>query len=131
MREIAEADNTIKSILGESVINGIWKPPKHMQIKNVLGSTVIDFTDARLSPGITEIDMMCVLGSIEMIVPKNIRIKMQCSAILGESRNRSPQPDTENVPVVVLKGYVILGELNVHPKKESILKKILKKFGLD
>lgn len=123
----------ITSVLGSTTQKGLWKPPKNLDVLVVLGEATIDFTQASFPPGITEIKMTCVLGSVTMIVPQGVTVDAQCISVLGEVNNKSFQIQNErkNNPILRIRGNVVLGELGIRPPKEKLIKRILKKLGLD
>ena len=127
---ITESESKILTVLGDIKRKGIWKSPKKMKVKTILGETTLDFTKAILSEKITNIDISCVLGEVKIIVPKEIMIDAHCKAILGSFTDKSKNCLNPNAPILKIRGYTCLGSVEIRPPKVNILKQILKKFGL-
>jgi hypothetical protein len=103
---------TFYAVLGSTAQRGPWEPPKTMRAVSVLGSILIDFRDADLPLGVTEVDCRVFLGSVDIVVPSDVDVELTGSVILGSvevqsgqgRRNRlrrarerpvGPQPDPE------------------------------------
>ena len=127
---IKEKDSII-SILGGIERKGMWKPAKKMDVITVLGGTTLDFTKAVFPPGIIEINMFCVMGGVDIIVPHGVNVNNQCIAILGGSDDRSVQGENENGPTLRITGSVVMGGLDIKTPKEGLMTRILKKLGID
>ncbi|MBN1412129.1 MAG: DUF1707 domain-containing protein [Spirochaetales bacterium] len=128
---IPESESRIVNVLGEVKRQGVWKPPKDMKVKTTLGETSLDFTKAILSDGITDIEIKCVLGEVTIIVPEGVEVDGHCKVILGSFNDKSKNCENPDAPVLRIRGYTCLGSIEVRPPKVRILKRILKKFGLD
>ena len=74
---------TVYSVLGSTTRRGPWEPPETMRAVSVLGSTVLDYRDADLPLGVTEVDCAVFLGSVEIIVPSDVDVELTGSVFLG------------------------------------------------
>lgn len=76
-------------------------------------SSVIDLHNADFD-GVAVLDVFCIFGSVELIIPNNWCVKNEATALLGavedSRRNRSM---VESNKVLVIKGTVIMGSLEV------------------
>lgn len=54
-----------------------------MRTVSVLGSIVLDYRDADLPLGVTEVDCAVFLGSVEIIVPSDVDVELTGSIFLG------------------------------------------------
>jgi hypothetical protein len=80
---------TVYSVLGSTARRGPWRPPETMRTVIVLGSIVLDYRDADLPLGVTEVDCQVFLGSVEIIVPSDVDVELTGSVILGSVETRS------------------------------------------
>jgi hypothetical protein len=93
---------------------GPWTPSRHVWVVNMLGAAVMDFREARLPPGITELTVFCIMGDVEVIVPFDLQVEFgglgliggfDCEATVGVSN-----PDA---PVLRINGVSCLGGVSV------------------
>lgn len=90
-----EDDPTVYSVLRSISRLGPWEPPETMQLVSVMGSIVLDYREAELPLGVTELECQVYAGSIEIIVPPDVDVELTGSVVLGSvetkgSRHRSP-----------------------------------------
>jgi len=78
-----EDDETVYSVLRTVSRLGPWEPPETMRLVSVLGSIVLDYGEADLPLGVTEVECEVYLGSIEIIVPPDVDVELTGSVVLG------------------------------------------------
>jgi hypothetical protein len=74
---------TLYSVLQSSTRSGPWVPPEIMRVVSVLGSVVLDYREADLPPGVTELDCQVYLGNVEIVVPPDVDVELTGSVLLG------------------------------------------------
>jgi hypothetical protein len=86
---------TLYSVLQRSSRRGPWRPPETMRLVSVLGSIVLDYREADLPLGVTALDCQVVLGSVEIIVPRDVDLELTGSVLLGsvETRDEADELD--------------------------------------
>jgi hypothetical protein len=73
----------VVAIMGGSNRRGRWTPARKNYAVAVMGGTELDFREAVLSPGVTEVHCYTVWGGIEIIVPPGINVESHGLALLG------------------------------------------------
>ncbi|WP_053203441.1 DUF1707 SHOCT-like domain-containing protein [Jiangella muralis] len=115
----------ITSVLSNEKREGRWEVPARMDVTSILGEVVLDFTEAVVRTPEVEIQTSIVLGSLTMIVPEGIDVRLdEGTNILGERKMKLREPVTPGAPVYRVRGFVLLGEVTVRPprdKRRSIL----------
>lgn len=89
LAERYEHAETVYSVLGSTARRGPWKPPETMRTVSVLGSIVLDYRDADLPLGVTEVDCQVFLGSVEIVVPSDVDVELTGSVFLGSVETKS------------------------------------------
>ena len=89
LAERYEHAETVYSVLGSTARGGRWEPPEAMRTVSVLGHIVLDYREADLPLGVTEVDCQVFLGSIEIIVPSDVDVELTGSVFLGSVETRS------------------------------------------
>jgi hypothetical protein len=84
-----EPAETAYSVLGSTARRGPWEPPERMRAIAVLGSTVLDYREADLPLGVTEVDCAVFLGTVEIVVPTDVDVEVTGSIILGSVETKS------------------------------------------
>ena len=101
--------------LGGVERKGRWIPARQNFAVALLGGVVLDFREALLPPGETEVWVFTVMGGAEIIVPPGLAVESDGVAILGgfehlEDAVVSPDPDA---PVLHIRGLAIMGGVDV------------------
>jgi len=112
--------NVMVAALGGVERKGRWIPARQNYLFAVMGGMVLDFREALLPPGDTEVWVFTVMGGAEIIVPPGLAVETDGVAILGgfehaEDANLSTDPDA---PSLRVRGVALMGGVEVkirHP----------------
>lgn len=110
-------DDKIVSILGNGVREGEWLVPKRIKVIDVLGSSKLDFTDAIFQHQHIEIEIMTVLGSVDIYVPESVNVTVKMFNIIGSAENSAPSMAGRQAPHITVTGFSLLGSLDVKVKR--------------
>lgn len=101
--------------LGGVERKGRWIPARQNYAVSVMGGLTLDFREALLPPGETEVWIFALMGGAEIIVPPGLTVESDGVAIMGgfahqENAVISPDP---NAPILRLRGLCIMGGVDV------------------
>jgi hypothetical protein len=101
--------------LGGVERKGRWIPARQNYAVSVMGGVKLDFREALLPPGETEVWVFTTMGGVEIIVPPGLGVESNGIAILGSFEHRedivmSPDPDA---PFLRIKGLCVMGGVEV------------------
>ena len=65
----------LKNTMGTTVRKGTWVVPPELVVRNVLGSTDLDFTQATMPPSVV-IELDVSLGSVKLVVPDGASVNI-------------------------------------------------------
>ncbi len=103
------------SLLGGTNRAGRWIPARKTFALGVLGGTTLDFREALLGPGITDLSVLALLSGVEIIVPPEMTVEVDGMALIGGFTHETDEPLRSNpdLPTLRVRGLVVLGNVNV------------------
>jgi hypothetical protein len=115
---------TIFAVLGNTTRAGPWQPAERLLVISALGSVILDFRRADLPPGVTEIEVWSLLGSVEIHVSADLEAELDGFALLGSVEQRAAKGGRVRTRVKRLLGLDDpLAEVDdeIHPDDEPFL----------
>jgi hypothetical protein len=106
---------TLVAVMGGVERKGVWVPARRNQIFALMGGVGLDFREAKLGPGVTEVTVVCFMGGAEIIVPPDLVVEADGVAIMGgfEHRSANPQAVPPGTPVLKVNGFVMMGGVEI------------------
>ena len=109
------AHSVIVGIMGGGSRRGTWIPARRNWAVGLMGGCELDFRDAQLGPGVTEVRVLALMGGIEIIAPPDVQVESSGIGIMGgfdiSSHYRAPiHPDA---PIIRITGLAIMGAASV------------------
>jgi hypothetical protein len=122
----APEEGRIFSFMGQTRRRGVWQPPKLLTLISIMSETTLDFTQAMLSPGVTEVEVKGLMTQIKVIVPPGVRVVTQPSAFMAEVSDdpHDPPPVGSGAPVIRITGFVMMAELKVTVRRRELPEEI-------
>ncbi len=118
----------IMAFMGGAERKGSWLCPRELKVYALMGGAELDLREARFAPGITEIDVTVVMGGVQIIVPRGVRVETMGGAFMGgfsaDAGDASALDPAQ--PVLRVTGLAIMGGVDVSVKKPS--RKALSRF---
>jgi hypothetical protein len=101
----------VTAMFGGVERHGTWTLPRRVEALALFGGMVLDFRDAVLSAGLTEIHVSAVMGGIQIIVPPSLSVEISGTAIMGgfDHVDRVPQVLDPRRPVLRIHGFAFMG----------------------
>jgi hypothetical protein len=110
----------IVAIMGGSARKGRWSPARKNYSIAVMGGSELDFREAVMGPGVTELRVFTVCGGVEIIVPPGLNVESHGIAIMGgfEHTGDDYHSADPHAPTLKITGVAIMGGVEVtvrHP----------------
>ncbi len=114
-----DGDFTDITLFSSRGLDGRSLVEKRRSLFTLFGSTVITVKDGELPAGETVVDAVSLFGSVVIHVPKNVSVRMEANAILGDASVRGGRHVVQQVgcPCLVVRGAAFLGEIMVQVGK--------------
>ncbi|HET9625613.1 MAG TPA: DUF1707 domain-containing protein [Kofleriaceae bacterium] len=109
------AKKKLNVIMSSVERRGRWSVPKHMVLRSMWGHVELDFRDASLGPGVTEIEVLAVMANVEVVLPPNLAIDVDVSTFAGNvtERHRVPPEADPARPMIRITGKVVFGNVEI------------------
>ncbi|WP_030774602.1 DUF1707 SHOCT-like domain-containing protein [Streptomyces sp. NRRL F-2664] len=127
---VGPAAETLVAVCSSSSRKGRWRPGAHTRAVSVMGDITIDLTQAVFEQQVTEINVTCVLGNVEVLVPENVTLRGYGSGVLGnfEVRGEGRGQTDPQAPVVIVRGFALLGNIEARPRMGARLVDLARKL---
>ena len=114
---VRETDRIV-AIMGGTTRKGGWTPPRVLKVTSMMGGVVLDFREARLAAGITEVRVTTIMGGLHVIVPPGLSVEVSGTAIMGgfDHVDRAPAAPEPDRPALHIHGLAIMGGVHVETR---------------
>lgn len=113
-------EDTMLAVLSGVERRGVWNPARYNKVLAFMGGVDIDFTRAKLPPGVTEIDIFCLMGGVEIVVPEGVNVEMEGIPFMGGFEDNVGHNGDEHSPTVRVRGFALMGGVEIkHPKRKK------------
>jgi hypothetical protein len=111
-----EIDRT-RSIMGESVRRGFWRPAADGRVLTVMGETTIDLTEADLSRPVTHLRVVTIMGQTNIEVPDDVNLYVTKTTIMAQNDIDAPDEPLAGAPELHVKLVSIMGEARIRCRR--------------
>lgn len=113
--ERLEKRSTVISVMGGNARKGRWIPSRQINCVAFWGGVELDFREALMGPGTTEVNVFAVMGGVEILVPPGLYVESAGLAVMGGFENREDHPmDPEpDAPILKVRGFALMGAVKV------------------
>lgn len=106
------------SVMGGVDRRGHWQPAQKTYCYSFMGGASLDFREAVMPPGETEVTIIAIMGGAEIIVPPGMRVDCDGIAIMGgfDHREEIGHADPQ-APVLKINGFALMGGVEITVRK--------------
>ncbi|HSG48741.1 MAG TPA: LiaF domain-containing protein, partial [Longimicrobiales bacterium] len=102
------------AVMGGATRKGRWAPARRNFAFAVMGGTELDFREAVLPPGVTEVQVFTVMGGVEIIVPPGVNVESHGIGIMGGFDHRGGEGSyDQDAPTLRITGLALMGGVDI------------------
>ena len=103
------------AVMGGTGRKGRWTPARNNFVISVMGGAELDFREAVLPPGVTEVQIYTVWGEVEIIVPPDLHVESHGFALLGgfEHAAEDAVAPGAGAPTLRITGFAVMGGVDI------------------
>ena len=114
--EIKDYDVTL-ALLSGATRKGLWYPPKRMKVVAIMGGVDLDYSQAQIPPGISNIDIFALMGGVNIFVPEGVNVEVTGIPIMGGIDNRAASSGKLGAPTIKVNAITLMGGLDIKVKR--------------
>src|SRR5439155_9804319 len=103
------------AVLSHTRRDADWILPRLFRVFTFWGNVELDLTHVLLGAGTSEIEIRCIMGSVEIIAPPDLRVESEVDAFLGSAEVKRDIASTgsPDAPLVRITGSTVLGSIEI------------------
>ena len=127
----------VVSFLSSNERKGRWEMPRQFRALAVLGNVELDLRDAEIGYGLSVVEAVAVMGSIDLIIPPHVTVECDGDSLLGtftlKYEGKASPSLASRERVIRVTGTAYLGAVTVKVKgpDERMLDRLARTFGMD
>jgi hypothetical protein len=111
-QDVPETD-FVFALMSGATRDGYWEPSDSINAVSIMGGVVLDFRDAAVLEGTTEVNCFALMGGVKVIVPPDMRVSVRGFGLMGgfgKAHRGNPAPDA---PLIKVGGFALMGGVDV------------------
>lgn len=123
----AEEALRISAVLSSQTRRGQWRVPAHLALRALGGDCFVELYEALLTSRITRIEARATCGSITIVVPEGVEVRLSGTALLGEKSSTLRGTPAPGAPVIDIHAKAFCGSIKVRPPSRKALRRLTEK----
>jgi len=105
----------VMACMGGTDRKGRWVPARRTNVVTFMGGVALDFREAMLGPGVTEVWTFSMWGGVDIVVPPGMAVEVDGFALMGGFDFDSNEPGTRHAdqPILRIRGMAVMGGVSV------------------
>ena len=105
----------VVAIMGGSGRKGRWSPARRNFVVAFCGGAELDFRDAVMAPGVTDLQIYAMWGGVEVLVPPGLNVESNGLALMGGFDHQADDlhPPDHDAPTLRITGVALMGGVDI------------------
>jgi hypothetical protein len=104
----------VLAIMGGASRKGAWAPARRNFAFSLMGGTELDFREALLGPGVTEVQVFALMGGVDIVVPPGVNVESHGIGIMGGFDHQGDlEAPSADAPTLRISGLALLGGVSI------------------
>lgn len=104
----------VLAVMGGASRKGAWTPARHNYAFSLMGGTELDFREALLGPGVTDVQVFALMGGVDIVVPPGVNVESHGVGIMGGFDHRGDlEEPSADAPTLRISGLALLGGVSI------------------
>jgi hypothetical protein len=99
--------------MGSRSYRGNWLTARTLEVKSIMAETVLDFRNLELPAETVNIDVVCVMTSLEILVPPWIRVDIESSPLFANVEEKGAHRVEEHRGTLRLRGTIVFANVEI------------------
>ncbi len=111
----------VVALFGGTGRKGRWTPARSNYAVAVCGGTELDFRDAVMAPGVTDVKVFTMFGGVEIIVPPGLHVESHGIALLGGFEHVADNIHAADprAPTLRITGVALMGGVDISVRHQG------------
>src|SRR5690606_11480758 len=101
------------AVLGNIERRNVSQTFRGGEVTAIMGAVEIDLRECRMAGNEAYVDLLAIMGGVELRIPKGWAVESRMSALLAGLDDRSEPPVVPGAPRLVLRGTAFLGGIEI------------------
>jgi hypothetical protein len=110
---VPDRPQAVSAVFSNIEKRGAWQVPSTIKARSVFGSVILDFRDARFAAAVTELQVNAVFGDIAIVVPPNLAVDCEGSAVFGNFEHGDNAMVDPDRPVLRIVGKAVFANIEI------------------
>ena len=108
----------VLAVMGGGSRRGRWRAARKNTVVTVMGGAELDFREAVLGPGVTEVRIFALWGGTEVIVPPGMNVEVNGFALMGGFDHQTDESVAHDpaAPTLRITGVACMGGVDVNTR---------------
>lgn len=115
--DLAGEQGFVMALLSGVQRKGHWEPPARLYVGALMGGAELDFREADLLEGVSEVVILAVMGGVQIVVPPDLDVEVEGIGLLGGFQHLSRRTGDDDAPLLRIRGLAVMGGVSVKVKK--------------
>jgi hypothetical protein len=93
-----------------------WSVPRELKVVAVFGNSELDFREARLGEGVTEVRVSVVFGNATLLVPPGVRVEANGGAVFGNFAHTHGEGAEAAGCTIRVSGRAVFGNVEIEER---------------